>query len=413
MKILVLKASQDSDFKEYKRYMSSPPQSLFSFTAALPAGVQYELVDETVGDKVPKSFSPDLVFIFASTPDIMRAYELSAQYRDQGKTVVMAGLHVSFLPDEAALNADSIIVGESDLLIPQILSDFQSGQLQIRYSTCEQVDMSKLSPWPATEKLQKRYGEWGVLVGRGCRYNCSYCTVRPFFNREAFRPVSHIIDEIRTSGAKSFELHADNICADRDYAMELFTALEPLKIQWTGEATIDFVEDEELLAAAARSGLYYLVVGLETASQLALNKAGKGFIKTEKAKEYIAALHKHNIIVDSCLLFGFDEHDSTIFDQTIEFIDHIKLDVAHPNIVTPFPGTRFFKKLDTEGRLLTKDWGHYDCSQVVFLPKQMSVGELEAGVDRVNSTLSSMSRKVRRMGRIAAMQGATAALYVA
>ncbi|MGI9274337.1 MAG: B12-binding domain-containing radical SAM protein [Endozoicomonas sp.] len=413
MNLLIIKASQDSDFKAYKSYMSSPPQNIFSLAAATPAEVNYTLVDETNGDRAPSPDDFELAVIFASTPDIMRAYELAGMYRKHGVTVVMAGLHSSFLPDEAGEHADCVIIGEAEPVWHELLEDYRAFKLKPRYQSCQPLPMDQLKPWPASPSLQKRYGEWGVLVGRGCRYNCSYCTVRPFFNREVFRPVGHIIDEIKASGAQYLELHADNLCADQDYAMELFTALEKLNIGWSGEATLDFAENEALLEAASRSGLWYLVVGLETCSESALKKAGKGFIQPSRAKSLINRLHHFNVIVDSCLLFGFDEHSPDIFDETIAFVDDIKLDVAHPNFITPFPGTRFHKKLEKEGRLLSNNWADYDCTHVVFQPAQMTPEELELGVDRVNRKLSSVGRRLSRGSRIASMHGVSIAMSVA
>ena len=413
MNLLIVKASQDSDFKAYKSYMSSPPQSIFSLASATPADINYTLVDETIGDTLPSLDAIELAVVFASTPDIVRAYDLAKKFREQGITVVMAGLHSSFLPDEAGLCADSVIIGEAEPVWHDLLTDYQALKLKSRYQSCSPMDMSQLNHWPVTAALKKKYGEWGVLVGRGCRYNCSYCTVRPFFNREAFRPVGQVVDEIKASGAKYLELHADNICADHDYAMELFAALQKLNIGWSGEATLDFAENEQLLEAAARSGLWYLVVGLETCSHAALKKAGKGFIEPARAKALINRLHHYSVLVDSCLLFGFDEHGPDIFDETLAFVDDIKLDAAHPNFVTPFPGTRFYTKLEKEGRLLSDDWADFDCSHVVFQPAQMTPEELEMGVYRVNRKLNSFGRKISRTSRIATMQGMSIALSVA
>ena len=147
-------------------------------------------------------------------------------------------------------------------------------------------------------------------------------------------------------------------------------------------------------------------------SQNALAKAGKGFIKTDRAKALIQRLHDNNVIVDSCLLFGFDQHDHSIFNETIAFVDDVQLDVMHPNYITPFPGTRFYKQLDKEGRLLTRDWNDYDCSHVVFQPKNMTPQELEDGVYYVHKALNSMGRRFGRMRRVSGMRGMTMAVSI-
>jgi len=194
-----------------------------------------------------------------------------------------------------------------------------------------------------------------------------------------FRPIGSIVDEIKNSGAKYIELHADNLTADRDYAIELFKALKPLSINWSGETTINLANDEELLQLAAASGLHFLLVGLETPSRSALDKSGKGFVSTHDVKRQVAAFHKYNIEVDSAFLFGFDEHDKSIFNETYEFVKEIDLDSTHSVIVIPFPGTHTFKTLKNEGRILTEDWSKYDGAHAVFQPQNMTPYELEQG----------------------------------
>ena len=412
MKVLLIKASNDSDFKKYKKYTGTPPQGLYSMAAASPDYIEQEILDETIGDSAPQLTEAEVVVLFASTPDVTRAYKLATQYRSQGKLVVLAGLHVSFLPEEALEYGDVVIIGEADIVWPQLLSDINKGNIKPRYQSMEQVDMATLKPWLCNEKLKAKYPGWTISVGRGCPYRCSYCTVRPFFKTSKYRPISAIIDEIKAGGHSNLELHADNLCADKDYAMELFSALAPLNIAWSGESTLDFAEDDELLAAAANSGLWYLVVGLETCSQLALKKAGKGFIKVDRAQHLIEKLHDHNVIVDSCMLFGFDQHQPGIFDESIDFIKQVKLDVIHPNIVTPFPGTPLFNQLQRERRILTTDWQRYDCSQAVFQPKHMSVEQLEYGVDKVYQAVYSSYQSLKRKARVAKMQGLSAANYI-
>ncbi|MBT3313060.1 MAG: B12-binding domain-containing radical SAM protein [Anaerolineae bacterium] len=381
MNIYLIKASAQSAFKEYKKYMGSPPQSIFSLAATTPKGVGIEMVDETMDMKVNYRSNADVVAIFASTPDILRAYEIAKKFRKKGKTVVLAGLHVTFMPDEAQQHADTIIVGEAEGVWEQLLEDYRAGSLLPRYQRTEPVDVATLKPF-STQLIDKSwYGNaWTVMVSRGCVYHCSYCVVTPFFNKGMrYRPVGQIVDEIKNSGAKWIELHSDHLMGDPDYIRELLTALIPLNIQWMGETTVNMAKDEELLQLAAKSGMRYILVGLETPSQDALKKAGKGFVKVQEVKEYIRRYHEYNVVVDSAQIFGFDQQDKSIFERSLEFINEVGVDVPHAVLLIPFPGTRTFSQLDTEGRLLTKDWSKYDGNHVVFQPKLMTPKELKGG----------------------------------
>lgn len=397
MNILLIKVSASSDFKNYKAYNGGPPQNIFSLAAATSDRHAVTLVDETIGQQADEKAAFDLVVLFASTPDVARAYELATTYRATGTTVVMGGLHVSFLPEEALGHVDSVLIGEAELVWSQLLQDLENGALRRQYQAAEDVEMGTLGPYPSA--LAAPYvenGVWSVLAARGCKFKCEYCAVHKFFPTFRTRPVGDVIDEIRKSGIKQLEIHADNLIADRDYAMELFSELKKLNIQWTGEATLNIAGYDDILEAAAESGLFYLVVGLETCSYEALKNAGKGFIHPSKAKEQIRKLHDYQIAVDSCMLFGFDEHTPDIFEETLEFVQDIELDVVHSTMLIPFAGTELFNRLDREGRILSYDWSDYDGSHCVFQPKNMGPQQLEEGVDWFHRRLYSVGSTMKR-----------------
>ncbi len=381
MNVYLIKASAKSAFKEYKQYMGSPPQSIFSVAATTPAGVGIEMVDETMDMKVNYRSKADIVAIFASTPDILRAYEIARRFKKRGKTVVLGGLHVTFMPDEAQAHADALLIGEAEGIWEQLLADYQRGQLKPRYQRTEPVDVATLKPFPTHLIDKSWYGyTWTVMVSRGCTNHCSYCLVTPFFKRGMrYRPIGHVVDEIKNSGAQWIELHSDHLTGDRDYVRELFTAIKPLNINWVGETTVNMAEDEELLQLAAESGMRYVLVGLETPSQEALKRAGKGFVKIQRVKEYIRRYHEYDIVVDSALIFGFDEQDETIFERSLEFVHDVGIDVPHSVLLIPFPGSRTYQQFEAEGRLLTRDWSKYDGAHAVFQPKLMTPKQLEDG----------------------------------
>ncbi|MGB0466939.1 MAG: B12-binding domain-containing radical SAM protein [Pontibacterium sp.] len=408
MKLYIIKASAAGAFKDYKQFMGAPPQSIYSLAAATPDWVDVDLIDETSQGEADLNVVADLVAIFMSTPDAYRGYQLADEYQKRGKTVIFGGLHASFMSDEVLEHSDAVIIGEAEQVWSGLLYDFTNGQLKSRYQGRPLSDLSVLQPFPHEYMDLTPYDGLGsVVVSRGCKFKCSYCTVHRFFEGMHHRPVGQVVDEIRHSGLEYIELHADNLIADREYALELFEALEPLNIKWLAEATINIAEHDELLEAAAKSGLFYLLSGLETPSRAALKAAGKGFIKIDKVKEYIRKLHEYDIAVDSAMLFGFDEHNTDIFEETLAFVNDIELDVCHSVIITPYPGTAFYQQLEKEQRLLTKDWSLYDGTHAVFQPKQMTVQELEEGqawfYDQYNSLGRSLKRgfvKARNIGWI-------------
>ncbi|WP_461538379.1 B12-binding domain-containing radical SAM protein [Spongorhabdus nitratireducens] len=412
MKITLIKACAPSEFKKYKKKRGGPPQSLFSAAAATPAHHQLQMIDETVQKLNPKKINADLVVLFFSTPDAIHGYQLADQFRARGIQVVLGGLHPTFMPEEAAKHSDAVMTGECENIWQELLADAESKQLKPFYKGTS-ADLDHVAPYPVDLIPHQIYdGFWSVLVSRGCRHKCSFCLVPGMLGKTRYRPIPAIIEEIKNLKTNWLELHADNLTDDRDYALALFKALEPLNINWVGETTIKIADDPELLEAAARSGLKYILIGIETPSKSALKYSGKGFIKAENIKAQIERIHQHGIVVDSAAILGFDEHGPEIFEESVEFFNDVEVDVCVPVIMIPFPGSRVFQQLDQEGRILTRDWSKYDGTHAVYEPKGMTPSELEKGATdfyyKFNSTGKYMKRKLRQIKQL----GTTTALYI-
>lgn len=404
MKIYIIKACAESQFKDYKKYMAAPPQSIFSLAACTPKDMEIEMIDETVNMNINFHTDADIIAIFMSTPDALRAYEITDKFKNLGKTVILGGLHTKFNQEEALMHGDSILVGECEEIWEELLEDYKNNKLRKIYERKTPFDLANVNPYPTHLIPQSKYRYvWSVLVSRGCVNKCNYCLVNKFFSGIRYRPIPDIVDEIKKSNARIVELHSDNLTADREYAKELFTALIPLKIKWVGEATADFADDDELLELAAKSGLVYLLLGLETPSKTSLKNMAKGFMDTERIKEQIAKLHKYKIMVDSAMLFGFDDHRNDIFLDTLMFVKDIDLDIIHAVIPIPFPGTKLYDDLLKEDRILTQDWSKYDGRHVVFKHPHMTAKEIEDGIawfENKTYTFKNLFRYYKAIGTI-------------
>lgn len=383
MKVYLIKASAGSSYSKYKAATGGPPQNIFSTAAATPEDVEVEMTDETIGMKTNFKSKADLVAIFMSTPDAWRAYKIADRFRELGKTVVLGGLHTLFCPEEAGKHADTLLLGEVEGVWEQLLADYEVGTLKATYQRNTPADLAELNPYPTHIIAPSSYNwTWSVVVGRGCPNKCGFCLVNKFFATCRLRPIEHIVEEVRhlkKLGITWVELHADNLTVNRKYAMELFEALAPLKMKFYGETTILIAKDEKLLTAARKAGVKALLFGIETPSKAALDGQGKKFVHPEKVKEYIATVKQYGITVWGDFLVGFDEHNPTIFKETLNFVKSIKADQTFEHLVIPFPGSDTFKIMERENRILTKDWSKYDGAHVVFQPKNMTVEELESG----------------------------------
>ncbi|WP_196886626.1 B12-binding domain-containing radical SAM protein [Aureivirga sp. CE67] len=384
MKVYLIKASAGSEYSKYKAETGGPPQNIFSAAATTPDYVEIEMCDETIGMKTDFDSTADIVAIFMSTPDAYRAYEIAEKFSKKGKTIVLGGLHTHFMPEEAKEYADTILIGEIEGIWEELLEDYCNGFLKKSYQRKTAFDLKDLKPYPTHILTPEKYDyTWSVVVSRGCPFKCDFCLVHKFFKKFQLRPIDAIVNEVRALkelGVEWVELHSDNLTQNKEYTIELFEALAPLNMNFFGETTIMIARDEKLLAAAQKAGVKSLLFGIETPSETALKEQGKAFVKPNKIKEYVQIIKSYGIEVVGDFLFGFDAHDTNIFQETLDFVKDIEVDKAYPHLMIPFPGSETFERLDKENRIITKDWSLYEGSHAVFQPKQMTPKELEDGL---------------------------------
>lgn len=368
-------------FRKSLRYQ---PLTLTTLAALVPPemDVELQLIDEGIAD-IPDQLDVDLVGLTVITGTAPRAYELADRFRSRGITVVLGGPHVTLIPEDAEPHADAIVVGYAEDTWPQLLRDFHRGQLQSRYDQAADLKLAN-RPFARRDLLpSSRYLTNNVFEAtRGCIHNCDFCVVPTAWGRTPLqKPVDEVIEDIRWHGARKLIFVDLNLISDREYAMRLFQALAPLRVQWYGLATVLLGDDLPLLEAAAGSGCRGLLMGLESISPQNLRLSRKGFNTPEKFVRLVELLHQHGIALQGCFVFGLDHDEPDIFLKTAEFAVQAKIDLPRFAIVTPFPNTGLYKRLESEGRLLTKNWELYDGQHVVFQPLKMTVEQLQAGTE--------------------------------
>lgn len=384
----------------WKKSLRYQPLTLTTLAALIPPELPHEvtLFDEGIAD-VPLDLDVDLVGVTVITGTAKRAYELAAHYRARGVTVVLGGPHVTLIPDEAEQRADAICVGYSEDSWPQLLRDFAAGRLQRRYTQAPGLDIGG-RPFARRDLLPSQHFLTNNVfeATRGCVHPCEFCVVPTAWGRKPYqKPVHEVVAEIRQHGARKLIFIDLNIIADRAHAVQLFTALIPLRLQWYGLATVLLAEDEELLDLAEASGCRGLLMGLESLSATNLKGNRKGFNSPEKFVRVVERLHAHRIALQGCFVFGLDDDRPDVFLRTAEFAVEAGIDLPRFAVVTPFPNTPLYKRLEAEGRILTRDWELYDAQHVVFQPKHMSVQELQDGIETAWKHAYSVPSILRRI----------------
>ncbi len=398
-RILLITASSPAIKKVRRARVLNFQQITMPYLASfVPPNWEVIHVDEAI-TPVDVTMEIDLVGITFHTPSAPHIYKLTQQFRQRGIPVVLGGPHVTLMPDEAQAYADVIFVGETELSWPQFLNDFETGQYAHRYTSDIPPSLEN-APMARKDLYHRRdYTGGRLFATRGCVYGCDFCTLAVMYQRKVRkRPVTAVAAEYASFPGKVIIFWDDNLANDREYAKELFRAIEPYKKWWSSQASIQAGEDEEFLELAARSGCKQLFIGLESISQSSMNEVHKGFNRVESYARIIERIHAHGIAVQAGIVFGFDNDTDTIFDETLDFLESAGVQNATFNILTPYPGTKLYQRLEAEGRILTHDWSKYNGREdVVFQPKQMNPKTLLEGYLLANRRFYSAESIYRRL----------------
>ena len=377
-------------FVDRSRVIASLPSlGLLTLAGMTPREIDLDYVDVPDLEKVnglPGEY--DAVAISSFTAQMNEAYELADRYRAAGTTVLLGGLHVTALPDEAARHADAIVIGEGEPSWPKLISDLVNNRLLPVYDSRERpFDLSK-SPLPRFDLLDHdRYNRMTVQTARGCPFSCEFCAasmrLSPFYR---VKPVENVIAEIRH--IKEFqpepfiEFADDNTFVSKRHGKELMRALSKEKVRWFTETDVSVAEDDELLALMRDAGCVQVLIGFESASRKGVTGIEKrSDWKARHFDNYMAAIDKiqgHGISVNGCFVLGLDNDGPECFQNVVDFVRDSNLYDVQITILTAFPGTPLYDRLRDEGRIIEEQaWHLCTLFDVNFQPKNMTPEVLE------------------------------------
>ena len=386
-------------FSSLKAKAYSPPLNLCMIAAYTPDDIEVSITDECV-NSLDFDKTVDLVGITCLTATSARAYEIADAFRERGVKVVMGGIHVSSLPDEALQHCDSLVIGEAEGIWDQVVQDFRCGRLTRRYRNGNFVDLRGL-PLPRRDLLNP--GDYvtinTVQTTRGCPFNCSFCSVKLFNGGTyRFRPIEDVVEEIKSLPSRNVFFVDDTILTQKERTKELIKALIPLKIRWGSQSTILIAQDDELLEMAAESGCLGFAIGFESFWPNTLDEMGKSFNKPEYFHKLIKKIKSYGMIVWGSFVLGFDRDDEESIQFTIEMARNSKLDFACFNFLTPLPGTEVYHQLVREERLTDSNWGDYNMANLVFKPMKISGETLEREMRNAWLDFYSLKAICKRLG---------------
>jgi len=366
------------------KYALFAPLGLASLAGYFSESDAVELQDENVED-LRFDDDPELVIMQVYITSAYRAYELADYYRRRGAYVCLGGLHVTSMPQEAAAHADSIFLGPGEDTFGVFLDDFRGGRPQKVYRSTVR---SLVGAPRARRDLIKRHLYMvpnTVAVSRGCPHHCDFCYKDAFYQGGAgfySRQVNDVLDEIRSLPGRYLFFVDDHLFGNTTLARALMEGMKPMGRLWQAGGTVQSVLVPGLMAQAAASGLRTLFVGFETLSDENL----RGVHKLQNLKgdygQAVRLLHDQGIMVHGSFVFGMDQDDELVFDRTVDWALEQGIEAATFHILTPYPGTPLFARLEEQGRITSRNWSHYDTRHVVFRPARMSAAALEEGYRR-------------------------------
>jgi radical SAM superfamily enzyme YgiQ (UPF0313 family) len=315
---------------------------------------------------------------------------------------VIGGYHPTFLPDEGLEHADAVVKGDAEGIWGQVLEDASKDRLQPMYESDKFPDLAGVIPDRSIFD-GKRYAPMGLVqYSRGCKFNCSFCSIRAFYgNNLRQRPVEDVVEDVRRSGKRHIFIVDDNIFVDVPKARELFEALIPLNIKWSCQVSIDVARDRDLVQLMARSGCISALVGFESLDPDSLKEIKKGWnVKWQSYDESIAVFQSAGIMIYGTFVFGCDHDTVEDFDKAVEFAIRHRFILANFNPLTPTPGAELFDRMRREGRLLHDRWWldpDFKYGDATMQPRRMTADELTAGCFAARRKFNTMNSILRRM----------------
>jgi len=356
---------------------------VFAILAGLtPPDVECTLYDERI-ETIPFDEPTDLVALTVETFTAKRAYQISMQYHHRGIPVVMGGYHPTLQPEETLQFANSIVIGDAENVWADVIEDVRKRNLRRMYK----------SRYPSLDRMRldytifkgKRYKPMALIqFGRGCRFNCDFCSIHAFYGSNMRRrPIDQVVKEIELVGRKYMLFTDDNLFTDVPTARELFTTLKSLGIHWACQISLDVAAHRELVQLMARSGCMAVIVGFESTIEDNLRQMRKSWnSKYGTYEELIKVFHDRGIMVYGTFVFGYDYDTVDSFEIGLDFALRNKLFLANFNPLTPTPGATLYERLHRENRLIHDPWWlhpDYRYGESMFHPKQMSAQQLADG----------------------------------
>lgn len=355
-------------------------------------------------ETIPFDEKADFVAITVDSFNARRAYQIAAEFRKRETTVILGGVHVTLLPDEAENYADAIVVGDAEPVWNELVSDIKNKKLKKRYQAPFGIPQAGSFPRRDLFKGKKYLPFSLVQYSRGCKYNCSFCSVSSFFKKSyQCRSIDDVLHEIEKDKLKHILFVDDNLVTDKKTLKVFLKELIPLKVKWASQSSIDMVADKEMLDLMAQSGCVGHLVGFESINVNTL----KWFNKSANLRDFnsyqeaLSVFRDFGFLTWASFMIGNDFDDLETIEKTVEFAIKSKFTLAFFHVLQPYPGTKIYEQFKAENRLLYDGhwWNHPDFkyNSATFIPKMITPEQLADAAVKANKDFYSWSSIGKRM----------------
>lgn len=362
----------------------------------------------------------DVVMISTITSTAPRAYQMAERYRKMGKKVIMGGVHVSFLPQEAIEYCDFVLRGEGDETILELIEAIKEGGPYdhipgltwrrngevIHNPQAKKIVNLDTLPIPDFDLIPgvnpAKMRIYPIMTSRGCPHACIFCSVAPMFGRRyRFRSKELVLEEIaRLKRGQHLFFYDDNFTAHIPRTKELLEGMirQGFKGDWSAQVRIDIYKDKELLELMRKSNCFLVYVGIESINPETLKTYKKG-LTYQQIVEGVEVLHKYGIRIHGMFIIGADTDTRETIQATLDFAREARLDSAQFLILTPIPGSVLYENWQKERRVFSTKWDLYDGHHVLFHPKNISITKLQEDGFRLHREFYSLGQALRFLVR--------------
>ncbi len=367
-------------------------------------GFECLLVDG-VAERIPEDeyirraveFRPGVTVLEVSTASFETDLRQAQRIKDvcPSTRIVFCGIHVDMYRKEFLLEqplVDYVIKGEYDFVVCELIKAIANGNglsripnLLYRSETGEACETERGEniedldsiPWPARHFLPMM-NYWDLPGGipapslqiwtsRGCPFKCIFCAwPQIMYGNNKFRtrdPID-VVDEIEAMvkryGFRSFYIDDDTFNIGKKRILTLCGEIKKrdLNLPWAAMCRAD-TSDRETLVAMKEAGLMAVKYGVESGSQELVDASGKN-LNLDKVEETVRITRELGINQHLTFSFGLPGETWETVRQTIDLAKRLNPETVQFSIMTPFPGSTFYRMLESEDKLLTKDWSRYD-----------------------------------------------------